>query len=82
MKKVTAKDLREKLDEAKSTSIDWPEVVKAGHEKAKTLFGDKYDKTKANGVINNMIKNMKDGDPSVKTTKEASGIVCNCFKGK
>jgi len=73
------KEVREKLNEAQS--IEWPLVVKAGHDKAKSLFGDKYDKTKANGVINNMIKNMKDGDPKVKTTKEASGIVCNCFRG-
>ncbi len=64
--------------EAKDT-IAWPDVVSAGHDAAKKMFGGKYDKTKANGVVNGMIKRMKDGDTKVTCTGDACKVVANAF---
>ena len=77
-----ANEVLDKVKEANDVKVDIEKAKKAGHDAAKDIFGDEYDKEKADATVNGMAKKMKDGTLKPKDTEDAIQIMVNAFRSE
>ena len=72
-------EVRNGLEEAEEMDMD--KAIEAGHDRAKAVFGDKYDKDKADKIMAGLSKKIKDGEIKAGNTKTAIAVMANAFRG-